>query len=78
MGNVLGPAVMNGLRQPNIYRALGKDQHLTSIPVFEADQWLGSWRVITNSMPPQQAKLSLFGAQSSGSRLSVVVGLFGC
>ncbi len=58
MGNVLGSALTYQLRQPQIYKALGMDNPLSSIPVFEADQWLESWQVIASSVPPQQAKLS--------------------
>ncbi len=58
MGNVLGSALTYQLRQPQIYKALGMDKPLSSIPAFEADQWLESWQVIASSVPSQQAKLS--------------------
>ncbi len=58
MGNVLGSALTYQLRQPQIYKALGMDIPPSSIPVFEADQWLESWQVIASSIPSQQAKLS--------------------
>ena len=64
MGNMLGSALTYQLHQPQIYKALGMDRPPTFIPVFEADQWLESWRVIASSIPSQQAKLSGSAAQS--------------
>ena len=63
-GNVLGLALTCQLRQPQIYKALGMDRPLNSIPVFEADRWLESWHVIASSVPSQQAKLSRSAPQS--------------
>ena len=65
MGNVLGSALTCQLRQPQIYKALGMDRPLSSIPVFQADRWLDSWHVIASSMPSQQAKLSRSASYSS-------------
>ncbi len=67
MGNLLGSALTYQLHQPEIYKALGMDRPPTSIPVFEADQWLESWHVIASSVPSQQAKLSQSAPKSAVS-----------